>query len=258
MANREVILLIWNREIDEIVSGYYESEGKYVCLMCGSEFAQGRIYPIGEELYDAQGAVRRHVQGHGGVADFLLNQELSLTGLSEVQRQLLQLVAAGRSDAEIAKAMGIAQSTVRNHRFKLREKEKQAKMFLALMKAMERQTKNPIGHSDGVEIVEVPPTARMVDDRYGITAAEKKKTIETYFDRETGALKQFPAREKKKIIVLCEIVKNFKPGQAYSEAEVNRVLKRIFEMDYVSIRRYLIEYGFMDRSDDCSVYRVKE
>lgn len=39
--------------------------------------------------------------------------------------------------------------------------------------------------------------------------------------------------------------------------EINRVLKRIFE-DYATIRRALIEYGFIDRSNDCTKYWVKE
>ena len=75
---------------------------------------------------------------------------------------------------------------------------------------------------------------------------------------ENGALLQFPAREKKKIIVLREIVKNFKADREYSEKEVNRILERIYARDYPTVRRYLIEYGFMDRSKDGSVYRVKE
>lgn len=251
--------MIWNHDIADIVRGYCAQEEGYVCLICGKRFEQGQVYPVGEAFYDAQGAAKRHVaDAHGSMTEYLLAQELNNTGLTEIQRQLLQLVAQGKSDAEVAAALGIAQSTVRNHRFKLREKEKQAKMFLALMTAMEQQTKNPIGHSDGGAIVEVPVTAKMVDDRYGITEDKRRKTIETYFDGKTGALRQFPAREKKKIIVLNEIVKNFKPGQAYSEKEVNRILQRIFEEDYVSLRRYLIEYGFMERSDDCRVYRVKE
>lgn len=251
--------MIWNHDETDIARGYCERDGKCICLACGSEFEQGRIYPIGDALYDAQGAVRQHVQSaHGGMAKYLLEQELSMTGLTEIQRDLLRMVNDGMTDAQIARALGVAQSTVRNHRFKLREKEKQAKLFLALLTAMESQVKNPIGRSDGESIVEVPATARMVDDRYGITEAERRKTIDTYFDKETGALRQFPAREKKKIIVLIEIAKNFKPGQTYSEKEVNRILQRIYEVDYVSIRRSLIEYGFMDRSDDCSVYRIKE
>lgn len=251
--------MIWNHDIGDIVRGYCEQEGGYVCLVCGKRYEQGQVYPMGEAFFDAQGAARRHVQdAHGSMADYLLSQEVSSTGITEIQRQLLSLIAAGKSDADIAREMGIAASTVRNHRFKLREKEKQAKLFLALMTAMEQQTAQSIGHSDSGPIVEVPVTAKMVDERYGITEDKRRKTIDTYFDAETGALKQFPAREKKKIIVLSEIAKNFKPGQAYSEKEVNRVLQRIFEEDYVSLRRYLIEYGFMDRSDDCRVYRIRE
>ena len=97
----------------------------------------------------------------------------------------------------------------------------------------------------------------MVDDRYDITDEERQKAIATYMD-ENGGIKQFPAREKKKIILLGEVMKNFKRGIAYSEAEINKVLKRIYEEDYPTLRRALIEYGFMERSLDCKVYRVKE
>lgn len=57
--------------------------------------------------------------------------------------------------------------------------------------------------------------------------------------------------------ILWEIVKNFSTGRTYTEKEINRVLKRIFE-DYATIRRALIDYGFIDRSNDCTKYWVKE
>lgn len=124
---------IWNHSIDDIVKGYTENEDGYECIVCGRTFERGRIYPENELLYDACGAVRKHVSAeHGNMADYILGQELGLTGLSEVQRQIMQLMSGGKNDKEIASAVGIAQSTVRNHRFKLREKEKQARMFLAL------------------------------------------------------------------------------------------------------------------------------
>ena len=99
-------------------------------------------------------------------------------------------------------------------------------------------------------------TASMIDERYGITSQEREKTIKTYME-ENGAIKQFPAREKKKIIVLGEIAKCFQAEKKYTEQEVNRILRRIYEADYPTIRRALIEYGFMERSADCQVYRVK-
>lgn len=54
----------------------------------------------------------------------------------------------GASDKEISKDVGIADSTVRNHRFKLREKEKQAKFFLALIESLEQKINSRIEESD--------------------------------------------------------------------------------------------------------------
>ena len=88
------------------------------------------------------------------------------------------------------------------------------------------------------------------------TDKDREKTIKAYID-ENGAIKQFPSKEKKKIIILGEIMKSFDKNYEYSEKEVNRILQRMYD-DYVTLRRALVEYGFLDRADDCSVYRVKE
>jgi len=71
-----------------------------------------------------------------------------------------------------------------------------------------------------------------------------------------GKLKRFPTKEKEKLIILLQIVKTFSTGRTYSESEVNLKLKAIFP-DYPLLRRYLIEYGLMDRKSDCSEYWVK-
>lgn len=247
---------LWEYGIAEIAAGYAQEGAGFVCTLCGKEYEAGRVYELdGGLLYDAEGAAKRHVaQMHGTAADWLLEQDAALLGLTEVQRQLLRHVAAGKQDAEIAKLCGVAPSTVRNHRFKLREKEKQATLYLALLRSLAEKTKQGIGMTGQGEFDAVHAAATMVDDRYGITAAEREKTIKTYFD-ENGALRQIPAREKKKIIVLREIMRSFKPEETYSEKEINRVLGRIHP-DYATLRRALIEYGFMDRTPDGSVYRA--
>lgn len=244
--------------MEDILNGYREDDSKYHCIICSNEYEKGRIYEIDNELYDANGAVIQHfIKEHKNIAEYLLEQELNLTGISEIQRNLLKSILEGYSDKEISQKMGIVQSTVRNHRFKLKEKEKQAKLFLVLMKSIEEETNKCIHKTDHGLIEEHHQAATMIDDRYNITEKEREKAIATYMD-ETGALKQFPAREKKKLILLTEIAKNFKKNKEYTEIEINRVLKRIYEEDYPSIRRALIEYGFMERSADCKVYRVKE
>jgi len=101
---------------------------------------------------------------------------------------------------------------------------------------------------------EIHQGARMVDERYMATADEVKKTISTYFASENPLkLKSFPARQKKKIIVLGVIAKQFIEKRQYSAKEVDEMLSGIFE-DYATIRRYLIEYGFMERIKDGSAY----
>lgn len=248
---------IWNYSVEEIVNGYTEEKEEYKCVFCNAAFAKGHIYKIEEEFYDAYGTVMKHIaSAHGNAADWLLDQETGVTGISEIQKNILKLISDGKNDKEISGREGIAESTVRNHRFKLREKEKQAKLFLALMKSLEDKINKNISDSDKGKIEEAHITATMLDDRYAITASEREKTIKTYMD-ENGAIKQLPAKQKKKLILLKEIMKNFKPDIAYTEKEVNRILKRIYEEDYTALRRALIEYGFMDRADDGSLYRMK-
>lgn len=71
-----------------------------------------------------------------------------------------------------------------------------------------------------------------------------------------GTIKSYPAKEKKKIIILAEIIKKFSKDKKYSEKEVNEIIKT-FHDDYATIRRALVEYGFIDRSDDCKSYWIK-
>ena len=94
----------------------------------------------------------------------------------------------------------------------------------------------------------------MIDDRYQITEAERKRVIQTYVD-ENGFVQQFPSKEKRKIIILGETVKKFDRQKNYSEQAVNEILKQMFA-DYVTVRRYLIEYGFMQRTKDGQTYWV--
>ena len=95
-------------------------------------------------------------------------------------------------------------------------------------------------------------------ERFIITQEESEKVLKTYFKNGLdGGIDSIPSKEKKKIIILQLIIKRFELGKTYSEKEVNTILKTV-NVDYVSLRRYLIEYGFMDRTDDGSSYWVKE
>ena len=160
--------------------------------------------------------------------------------------EILQKFYDSSSDHTIAKELGVTRSTVRNYRFRLKEKAKQAKIFLALMELLESNM------DDDDKLIDFHKEATMIDERYAITEAERKTTVARYFD-EKGMLINFPRKQKRKIIVLLHIAQQFKPNRDYTEKEVNLILDSIYQ-DYVSLRRYLIQYGFLKRTDDGSKY----
>jgi len=99
--------------------------------------------------------------------------------------------------------------------------------------------------------------ATAVDERYMTTPAEERKVVETYFvSLDPPILKAFPPKEKKKLVILRVIAGRFEPERRYSEKEVNAILGAIYE-DYTTIRRYLIDYGFMERTKDGREYWLK-
>ena len=161
--------------------------------------------------------------------------------------EMMTYFYAGISDKEIVSQSHLTSvSTVRQHRFKLREKERQAKLFLALMQLL-KESDNYLIHKG----------AKQVDERYGAEQKERDKVLNTYFKNGLeGEISIIPSKEKKKIIVLQHIVKRFEIGKKYSEKEVNEILKTV-HADFVSLRRHLIEYGFMDRNNDGSEYTLK-
>lgn len=257
MSNEKDNERFWNADINEVKKGYHEDNDEYKCIVCNEGFTKGRIYEIDSLLYDAEKAVKLHIEEkHTSMLNYLINMNASFTGISETQKQLISLFYEGLSDKEISKKLGITQSTIRNHRYKLREKEKQSRLFIAMMELLSEKTKKKINTLDKEIICDAPKSAKAVDDRFNTTDVEKVKVIETYFN-EDGSLKGYPAREKKKIIVLEEITHNFKKNYKYSEKELNKILKKIYE-DYATIRRALIEYGYFERNNDCSEYWIRE
>lgn len=92
-------------------------------------------------------------------------------------------------------------------------------------------------------------------EKYAITEEERNRVLDTYI--KDGKIETFPSKEKRKLIALQHIVKRFEQNKIYTEKEVNEVLKLIYS-DYVTIRRYLIEYGFMKRNNECTEYWVND
>ena len=247
--------LFWQASLQEMKQGYLylQSRQEFLCLICGKSFADGIIYSDKNTQYEARKYIDVHIhQSHGSTFYFLLNLDKKLTGLTEHQKAILDLFYQGSSDNEVAKELGTAStSTVRNHRFSLREKQKQAKVFLAIMELL--GGKMPKKQS----FIEIPLHSKKVDDRFAITEQDNEKILQAYFKQGLeGPLETFPLKEKKRVAILRHLVKKFETDRSYTEKEVNDVLKHFYN-DYVLLRRNLIEYGFMDRTPDGSSYWVK-
>ncbi|MGG0655261.1 DUF2087 domain-containing protein [Rummeliibacillus pycnus] len=240
--------------IQELKNGYLEDDNCYTCLLCNDKIEKGIIYPYNEQLFEAKKMMETHIKDkHKSVFDHLINLNKKMTGLTEHQSNLLRLFYAGKTDGEIQKELEIGSaSTIRQHRFALKEKERQAKTFLAMMELLkEKDAVTP-------EFVPIHSTATMIDDRYNITNEEQQELITKYFPNGINQrILRFPKKEKHKIVILREIAKQFPEDKTYTEKELNTILKT-YDEDYVLIRRCLIEYGFMDRKDDGSKYWIKK
>ena len=91
---------------------------------------------------------------------------------------------------------------------------------------------------------------------FDVSEKDIEEVVQNYVtSMEPFKLKVFPSKEKKKYILLRFMIKLFKEDIKYSEVEVNRILKPVYK-DYVMIRRYLIDYGYLKRLDDGRAYWV--
>jgi DNA-binding CsgD family transcriptional regulator len=250
----DVLNLFWSVSPEELKNGYIEEGDYYVCLLCGKKIEKGIVYSSDSILYEAGRYIRVHIEkAHVSVFDYLIHLDKRITGLTDHQKSLLQLFYQGKSDGEIQKEMDIGSaSTIRNHRFALKEKERQAKVFLSLMELMKDKNKRSPGY--------LPPhkTARMIDDRYNITQEESERIIKKYFPEGMDRpLKNLDMKEKSKLVVLREIARRFEAKKLYSEKDVNAILKTACD-DFATLRRSLIEYGFLERKPDGSKYWLIE
>lgn len=256
MFEKEVKVMddLLNYSIEDLKRGFTDIGECFQCLLCGLKIEKGIIYKDGERLYEAEKYTKLHINNnHGSVFEYLLKQDKKITGLSELQNKLLYLFWQGQNDVQIQKELGVGNSsTIRNHRFMMKERERQARILVVLMELLREH------NNSETQYIEPNKTAKMVDDRYNITEKEKLDILGKYFkDGLGGRLSTFSMKEKSKLVVLSHIATSFKKGIVYTEKQINEILKNIYD-DFATLRRYLIEYGFLDRKSDGSEYWLKE
>ncbi len=237
----------------ELAGGIHEDETGYVCVYCGQRFEKGEVFPVNDRFFDAGRAAQLHLDTHDDRMEQLFASGEKNLSLTDNQKNLLLRFAAGESDADIAKSLGVTASTVRHQRFMLRERAKAAKLYLAVW-AMAEDGKSQKKDAAQETLLTPHEGATMVDERYVITGEEQQTILENVFlSLEPLKLKVFSKKEKKKIVILRRIAEEFQTGVQYTEPQVNDILREIWH-DFVTLRRYLIEYGYMERTRDGSAY----
>lgn len=260
--------LFWKASEIDKKRGYCTVDGGFLCLLCGAFSERGIIYENEGVLCDAEKNIAVHIKNvHGSVFSHLIKLDRRLTGLSEHQRSLMKLFYEGDSETAIRKKLGIGSaSTIRQHRFALREKERQAKIFAVLAELLnesesgvkQSRPASAGGKENNAENLPLYEQSESGAEKVSGNAAagetERARIIKRYFPESGfGRLKTFTMKEKSRIIVLGHIASRFKFGVKYTESDVNSVLMEIYD-DYATLKRYLVDYRFMDRKPDGSLY----
>jgi hypothetical protein len=62
-----------------------------------------------------------------------------------------------------------------------------------------------------------------------------------------GRLVQIPARRKKRMVVLAWLADHFRPGERYTEAQINEIISRYHD-DFALLRRLMVDEELMQRA----------
>lgn len=157
-------------------------------------------------------------------------------------RVLNSLIGKPQYVEEIAKRMDLAESTVSFHLKKLENaklvyKVKEQYYFIYYVC-------NEIFNMSLRELINFDNPDKYLQDERIIKY--RQKVLKSFFKKEK--LVKLPVQWKKKMIVLDEFVKKFKPGKKYREEEVNQIIMQAY-FDYCIIRRLMIDEGMMKREN---------
>jgi len=145
--------------------------------------------------------------------------------------------------AEIAEALGMHPSDVNRHLEQLKASGVVSEadgVYDLNEKAIESLAR---GQFEGKRPVYVPEEDWEEDVR---------KVLKAYLNAD-GTIRQIPQMGNKLLIILNFIVDAFFLDTNYTEKEVNTILRR-FHVDTATLRRHLVDYGFMSRESDGTRY----
>jgi len=100
-------------------------------------------------------------------------------------------------------------------------------------------------------------TERLPELAEGIDRSTFDRKVLAAFTGPDGRFIAFPSQEKKLLVLLRHVLRDFKPGVRYSEKKVNEILSR-YSDDTATLRRGLVELRLMDREGGGRDYWLRE
>jgi hypothetical protein len=82
-------------------------------------------------------------------------------------------------------------------------------------------------------------------------AAAGPRRVRALFSR--GRLVEVPRSAELRLELLRHLAERFEPGRTYREAEVNTLLREVYD-DHAALRRYLVDARLLARDDDGATY----
>jgi biotin operon repressor len=165
------------------------------------------------------------------------NDELLLffKALADANRLKILGLLAQRpySGEELAALLGLKAPTVSHHLSRLSQVglvSARAEGYYSVYRLEEsalRKTRLLFSHKDLVSVAD------------GVDVDGYDRKVIADFTRPDGSLREIPAQRKKLEAILRYVVRNFEPGNRYTERQVNKILSRFHE-DTASLRRELV------------------
>lgn len=150
--------------VEDLINGYvYDKEKEsYTCVFCGEIFREGYIYQYGNKLCNAKKMVELHIlEKHESSFEFLLNLDKKHTNLTDRQREIHNIIYNETDNRIIAEKMETTPATVRSYKFKMRERLRQAKVYMAIFSLIEEENEKDIEKLDDENIRDIAVYERL-------------------------------------------------------------------------------------------------
>ncbi|MEZ4670880.1 MAG: metalloregulator ArsR/SmtB family transcription factor [Anaerolineae bacterium] len=188
---------------------------------------------------------------------YLLN---ALKALADESRlSVLQLLnEREHSVGDLAARVELTEPTVSHHLARLREaglvtlRMAGNQRFYRLNQAGLKNFKKLVG---SIEQASATTVAKTSDQRWIDELGWDEEDLQVLRDyTQDKQLTTLPAKQKKLKVILRWLATLFEADKLYTEPEVNTILKSAYAPDFVSLRRDLVDFGYLRRERNGSQY----